>query len=106
MCSSNKIIIPENKFIQIDNGTRLIADCEYVFRLMDLNYTRYTQGFNDEIELLEYFKTSKYNLQLTKYNLQLTKFKHDYSRLKPFANLVDLGLVEVENFISINLKKN
>jgi hypothetical protein len=97
MCSSNKFIIPENKFIQIDNGTRLIFDCEYVFGLMDLNYTRYIQGFKNEIELLEYFKCSKYYSQI-KFKSN-SKFKHDYSRLKPFANLVDLGLVEVENFI-------
>lgn len=97
MCSSNKFIIPENKFIQIDNGTRLIFDCEYIFGLMDLDYTRFTQGFKNEIELLEYFKNSKYYSRLAKFKFN-SKFKHDYLRLKPFANLVDLGLVEVENF--------
>jgi hypothetical protein len=96
-CSSNKFIIPENKFIQIDNGTRLIIDCGYVFELMDLDYSRFILGFIDEIELLEYFKSSKYFTQIKfKFN---SKFKHDYSRLKPFANLVDLGLVKVENFV-------
>jgi hypothetical protein len=95
-CSSNKIIIPDNKFIQIDDRTRLIVDCEYIFSLIDLDYTRYTEGFNDEIELLEYFKSSKYYSQLAKFKSN-SKFKHDYSRLKPFANLVDLKLICVEN---------
>lgn len=96
-CSSNKFIIQENKFIQIDNGTRLIIDCGYVFELMDLDYSRFILGFVDEIELLEYFKSSKYYSQIKfKFN---SKFKHDYLRLKPFANLVDLGLVKVENFL-------
>ena len=98
MCSSNKFIFPkETKFIQIDDRTRLIIDCEYVFSLMDLNYARFILGFENEIELLEYFKSSKYYSQIKfKFN---RKFKHDYLRLKPFANLVDLGLVKVENFI-------
>lgn len=98
-CSSNQIILPKGtKFIQIDERTRLIIDCEYVFKLMDLDYERYTMGFENEMELLEYFKLSKYYSQaiIFKFN---SKFKHDYSRLKPFANLVDLGLIEVENFV-------
>jgi hypothetical protein len=100
-CSSNKFIIPPDiKFIQIDDKTKLIIDCEYVFNLMDLDYLRYTQGFANEIELLEYLKTSKYYTQIKFKNN--SKFKHDYSRLKPFANLVDLGLISVENFIKIN----
>jgi len=96
-CSSNKFIIPENKFIQIDNRTRLIIDCKYVFELVDLDYSRFILGFENEIELLKYFKTSKYYPQIKfKFN---SKFKHDYSRLKPFANLVNSGLIIVENFI-------
>jgi len=96
-CSSNKFIIPPNvKFIQIDDKTRLIIDCEYIFNLMDLNYSRYIEGFGDEIELLKYLQTSKYFTQVKfKFN---SKFKHDYARLKPFANLVDLCLILVENF--------
>lgn len=104
-CSSNKFIIPENKFIQLeDNKTRLIVDCVYVFELIDLDYSRYILGFVDEIELLEYFKSSKYYSQIKfKFN---SKFKHDYLRLKPFANLVDLGLIEVDNLKMDNLKVN
>lgn len=96
-CSSNKFVIPQNvKYIKIDDRTRLVVDCEYVFNLMDLDYSRYIAGFGDETELLKYFQTSKYFTQVKfKFN---SKFKHDYSRLKPFANLVDLDLVVVENF--------
>jgi len=99
ICSSNKYVIPQGvKFIQIDLKTRLIIDLKYVFNLIDLDYLKYTKGFNDEFELLEYFKKSKYFSQIKfKFN---SKFKHDYTRLKPFANLVDLGLINVENFLS------
>ncbi len=97
MCTSNKFSIPPNiQYIQIDNKTRLIIDCEYVFILLDLDYSRYTKGFKDEVELLEYFSKSKYFSQI-KFKSN-SKFKHDYSRLKPFANLVNLGLIQVENF--------
>ena len=98
-CSSNQFILPSGtKYIQIDEITRLIIDCEYVFRLMDLDHTRYVMGFENEFELLEYFKSSKYYSQIAKFKFN-SKFKHDYSRLKPFANLVDSKLIEVENFI-------
>lgn len=95
-CSSNKFIIPQNiKYFQIDKNTRLIVDCEYIFNILDLNYQRYKNGFSDEFELLEYFSKSKYFNQINfKYN---SKFKHDYSRLEPFANLVNLNLILVEN---------
>jgi len=98
LCSSNKYVLDKDiKFIQLDNGTRLIIDCEFLFNLVDLDYNRYTKGFVDEIELLEYFSKSKYYPQI-KFKSN-SKFKHDYSRLKPFANLVNLGLIQVENFI-------
>ena len=95
-CSSNKFVIPPNvKYIQIVDKTRLIIDCEYVFNLIDLDYSKFIEGFENEIELLKYFQTSKYFTQI-KFRSN-SKFKHDYSRLKPFANLVDLGLIYVEN---------
>ncbi len=101
MCSSNKFAIPpETRFIQIDNKTKLIIDCDYVFGLLDLDYNRYKLGFKDEFELLEYFSRSRYFSQI-KFSSN-SKFKHDYSRLKPFANLVDLGLIKVENFTKNN----
>lgn len=105
LCSSNKFIIPSNvKYIQMDDKTRLIIDCKYVFNLMDLDYSRYIEGFGDEMELLEYFKTSKYFTQVKfKFN---SKFKHDYARLKPFANLVNLGLIEVQDIDNFNLLKS
>lgn len=97
LCTSNKFIIPQNiKYFQIDINTRLIVDCEYIFNTLDLNYQRYQNGFENEFELLEYFSESKYFSQIHfKYN---SKFKHDYSRLEPFANLVNLNLIHVENF--------
>ncbi len=94
LCSSNKIIIPLNiKFIQVDNCTRLIIDCDYVFKLLDLDYNIYKSGFNDEVELLNYFSKSKYFSQIQFKNN--SKFKHDYKRLKPFANLVDMNLIKL-----------
>jgi len=103
LCSSNKFIIPDGiKFIQIDSNTRLIIDCDFVFQLLDLDYSRYKSGFTDEIELLNYFSTSKYYSEIKfKHN---SKFKHDYSRLKPFANLVDLNLIKVENLNLIKVE--
>lgn len=100
MCSSNKHKIPEGtKYIRIDEKTRLIFDCEYVFNLLDLDYSMYKEGFKNEIKLLEYFEKSKYFNQIKFKNN--SKFKHDYSRLKPYRNLVDLGLIKVENFVSV-----
>ena len=97
-CSSNKFKVPDDvKYIRIDKQTRLIIDCEYIFELIDLDYSEYKKGFKNEIKLLEFFEKSKYYKQIVFKNV--SKFKHDYSRLKPFKNLVDLGLIKVENFI-------
>ena len=96
LCTSNKYIIPlDVKFKKIDNNTRLIIDCKYIFGLMDLDYDEFINGFENEIELLEYLKKSKFFLQV-KFKLN-SKFIHDYQRLKPFANLVDLGLITMDN---------
>lgn len=93
-CSSNKFNIPDNvNFIQIDNSTRLIIDCDFIFKLLDLDYDVYKKGFNDEFELLEYFSKSKYFPEIKFKNN--SKFKHDYSRLKPFANLVDKKYIKL-----------
>jgi hypothetical protein len=62
---------------------------------LDLNYTEYINGFDNEIQLLEYFSKSKYYKQIKFKNN--SKFKHDYNRLKPFKNIVDGDLIEVEN---------
>ena len=98
LCSSNKFVIPKNiKYIQIDNNTRLIIDCDYVFTLLDLHYYRYKAGFTDEFELFDFFSKSKYFSQIKFKNN--SGFKHDYSRLKPFANLVNKNLIQVENFV-------
>lgn len=97
LCSSNKFVIPKSvKYIQIDNSTRLIIDCDYIFTLLDLDYIKYKQGFADEFELLDFFAQSKYFSQIKFKNN--SGFKHDYFRLSPFANLVNLNLIRVENF--------
>jgi phage anti-repressor protein len=97
LCSSNKFVIPKNvKYIQIDNSTRLIIDCDYIFTLLDLDYNKYKAGFADEFELLNFFAQSKYFSQIKFKNN--SGFKHDYLRLSPFANLVNLNLIDVENF--------
>lgn len=96
LCSSNKFVIPDKvKYCQIDNNTRLIIDCDYIFSLLDLDYNRYKIGFSNEFELLEYFSQSKYFSQIKFKNN--SGFKHDYLRLKPFANLINLKLIQVEN---------
>lgn len=101
MCSSNKFVIPDKvKYCQIDNNTRLIIDCDYIFSLLDLDYNRYKIGFADEFELLDYFSKSKYFLQIKFKNN--SGFKHDYLRLEPFANLVNSNLIQVENFLDKN----
>ena len=98
LCTNNKFVIPSGvKYIDVDQTTRLIIDTSYVFSLLDLSYEEFTKGFANEIELLNYFKKSKYYEQIKfKFN---SKFKHDYNRLEPFKNLVDSGLIEVEGKI-------
>ena len=97
-CTDNKYIIPPNiQYIQLDEKTRLIIDCFYVFNILDLNYQTYSDGFENEIELLDYFSKSKYFFQIKQFKNN-SKFKHDYKRLNPFKNLVDSGLILVENF--------
>jgi hypothetical protein len=104
-CSSNKFIIPPNvKYFQIDNKTRLIVDCNYIFSLIDLDYSRYVEGFGNEMELLKYLQTSKYFTQVKfKFN---SKFKHDCVRLKPFANLVNLGMIKVQDIDNFDSAKS
>jgi hypothetical protein len=97
MCSSDKYAIPSTvKCLRIEKRTRLIIDCDFIFELLDLDYLQFKAGFKNEIKLLEFFEKSKYYNQIKFKNN--SKFKHDYSRLKPFKNLVDLGLIKVENF--------
>ena len=98
LCSSNKYILPSDvKYIRIDNNTRLIFDCDYIFSLLDLNYSKYKSGFADEFELLDFFSQSKYFSQIKFKNN--SGFRHDYLRLIPFANLVNLNLIHVDNSV-------
>ena len=98
LCSSNKFVIPDKvKYYKIDNSTRLIIDCNYIFSLLDLDYGQYKYGFDNEFELLNYFSKSKYFSQIKFKNN--SGFRHDYLRLQPFANLVNLKLIQVENFL-------
>lgn len=98
LCSSNKFVIPDKvKYYQIDNSTRLIIDCDFIFSLLDLDYNQYKYGFDSEFELLNYFSKSKYFSQIKFKNN--SGFRHDYLRLQPFANLVNLKLIQVENFL-------
>lgn len=101
-CTNNKFNIDTNvTYIQIDQMTRLIIDPEYVFKLLDLSYDEYVNGFTDEVELLNYFKKSKYFEQISfKFN---SKFKHDCKRLEPFRNLVNSGLINIENINKVNV---
>lgn len=92
ICSSNKIVIPDYViFVQANENTRIILDTEYIFYLMDLNYNVFIDGFENEFELLEYFKTSKYYLQIKFSNN--SKFRHNVKRLEPFKNLHDNKLL-------------
>ena len=85
--------LSEESIITIDNNSRLVIDCNFIFNLLDLNYIRYTEGFNDESELLTYLSTSKYyHLVEFKNN---SKFKHDFKRLEPFRRCIELGLITV-----------
>lgn len=94
MLNNNKFNIPNNvKYIRLNNTLRLIIDPEYIFSLIDLDYNRYKLGFNDEFELLEYFKTSRY-YPLVIFN-RASKFNHDYKRIESFRNLVDSKSVNI-----------
>lgn len=94
MLNNNKFKLPNDvKFIQLSSSLRLIIDPVYIFNLIDLDYDRYLLGFNDEFELLEYFKTSKL-YELITFN-RASKFNHDYKRIESFRNLVDNNLINI-----------
>lgn len=79
---------------EISHNIRLVTDCNYIFNLLDLSYSRFIEGFNSEVQLLEYLSTSKYyNLVEFKNN---SKFKHDFKRLEPFRTVVELGLIKIK----------
>lgn len=93
-CYSRKFVIPEGvKYVNIDEKLRLIIDCNFLFNMLDLNYDTFKIGFKNEIKLLEFFEKSKYYKEIKFKNN--SKFRRDCSRLKPFKNLFDLGLIKI-----------
>lgn len=101
ICSSNKINIPNDvKHVRIvdtnnnNSTTRIIFDTKYIFKLMDLDYDIFVNGFDDEFMLLEYLKTSKYYEQIQFSNN--SKFRHNIKRLETFKNLVDNNLLNLK----------
>ena len=93
-CYSRKFIILEGvKYVNIDEKLRLIIDCNFLFDILDLNYDTFKIGFRNEIKLLEFFEKSKYYKEIKFKNN--SKFRRDSSRLKPFKNLFDLGLIKI-----------
>jgi hypothetical protein len=93
LCTNNKYDLSNVSTINLDDKTRLITDSDYFFKLIDLDYERFKNGFSDEFELYEYFLTSKYFSQI-KFKLN-SKFNHDYKRLESFRNLVDGGFINL-----------
>lgn len=83
----------DTEFIKVDSNVRLITDVIYIFNLIDLDYERFTLGFQDEFELLEYLGTSKYFSEISFINN--SKFKHDCKRLEPFRNLANSGKLNI-----------
>lgn len=78
--------IPSNKNV-------FILDVHFLFNLIDLDYKRFTEGFKDEFEFLEYLKTSKHWYKVKFVNN--SSYRRDYTRLLPFRSLCDSGLVVV-----------
>lgn len=93
-CYSRKFVIPEGiDYINMDNKSRLIIDCNFLFEILDLNYLVFKEGFKNEIKLLEFFEKSKYYTEIKFKNN--SKFRRECSRLKPFKNIFDLGLIKI-----------
>ena len=92
--SSKKLI----KEISVDsillkNNNYLITDINFLFENLKLNKKRYFEGFNDCIELLDYFKTSIYFDKI--YFKDNASFRYECSRLLNLQKLVDLKLINV-----------
>ena len=92
-CTNRQINLSKVSHIQLDSNTRLITDPYYLFEYMNLDYEKFSQGFQTEFELLEYIKTSKYYDQII-FNAN-SKFRHDVKRLESFRNLYNAGLLNV-----------
>lgn len=94
MCYNNKQEITDDlNIIQIDSTTRLLINVDMLFEMIDLDKKRFTEGFVDEYELLDYFKTSKYYNKIS--FIQNSKFRHNCKRLPSFNNLFINGLLNV-----------
>lgn len=92
-------IIVTNRKIHLDTKTYktnehiLILDINFLFEIMNLNYDRFIEGFNDEFELLEYLKTSKHWYRV--YFINNSSYRRDYQRLSTFKNLCDSGFLNI-----------
>jgi hypothetical protein len=94
LCADNTYTFPDDVHCEkIGPTTRLITDHKFFFGLLDLSYERFIGGFNDEYELLDYFKTSKY-FDKIKFIVN-SKFRHDCKRLAPFNNLYVKSLLNI-----------
>ncbi len=80
--------------IAIDRNTRLVVDCNYIFNIIELDYSRFVLGFIDEVELLNYLSSSRF-FSLIEFKNN-SKFKHDYKRLESFRKLVDSKLINMK----------
>ena len=90
-CYNNSLDLPTDCTYTIDETTRLITDLQFLFSLIDLDLTSYVNGFKDEFELLDYFKTSKFYSQIS-FKVD-NRFKHDIKRIAGFANLYHSNLL-------------
>lgn len=94
LCIDNKCVLPsDSSIVKIESTTRLITSPKLLFDIIDLDYDRFVAGFDDEYQLLEYFKTSKYYDKI--HFINNSKFKHDCKRLESFNNLFIAGLLNM-----------
>lgn len=71
----------------------LIIDVQFLFELMGLDYLRFTQGFFNEFDLLDYLKTSSQWHKV--YFINNSSYRRDYVRLPTFKRLCDANLLRI-----------
>ena len=80
--------------IRLDDNTRCIIDVNYFFNLINLDKQRFIDGFENEFECLDFFKTSKYYSQI-KFK-KGSKLNHDINRLSSFRKLIEEKSIEIK----------